>query len=244
MTLRKLFGPGTLVTAAFIGPGTLTTCTKAGITSGYDLLWALMFAGIATIVLQEMAARLGWATQQGLGEAIRREFDSSAFKVPAFALVISAILVGNAAYEGGNLGGAVVGAKLLGGWHPHLATFLGLACFLLLWFGKYRVLERLLIGLVIGMSACFLITAVIVKPDPLDIVRGLKPQAMTQDNLLTILGLIGTTVVPYNLFLHAAAISQKWKREDSLTDLRIETCLLYTSPSPRDRQKSRMPSSA
>ena len=29
-----------------------------------------------------------------------------------------------------------------------------------------------------------------------------------------------------------------------LTDAEIITCLLYTSPSPRDRQKSRMPSSA
>ena len=30
----------------------------------------------------------------------------------------------------------------------------------------------------------------------------------------------------------------------SVLDLLDETCLLYTSPSPRDRQKSRMPSSA
>ena len=35
------------------------------------------------------------------------------------------------------------------------------------------------------------------------------------------------------------------KHEDGTFILRIEdTCLLYTSPSPRDRQKSRMPSSA
>ena len=27
-------------------------------------------------------------------------------------------------------------------------------------------------------------------------------------------------------------------------DIKIDVCLLYTSPSPRDRQKSRMPSSA
>ena len=34
--------------------------------------------------------------------------------------------------------------------------------------------------------------------------------------------------------------------EDVVTtdDLELNTCLLYTSPSPRDRQKSRMPSSA
>ena len=32
--------------------------------------------------------------------------------------------------------------------------------------------------------------------------------------------------------------------EDYANSLSIVTCLLYTSPSPRDRQKSRMPSSA
>ena len=32
--------------------------------------------------------------------------------------------------------------------------------------------------------------------------------------------------------------------ESTFTDDTICTCLLYTSPSPRDRQKSRMPSSA
>ena len=32
--------------------------------------------------------------------------------------------------------------------------------------------------------------------------------------------------------------------EEGLTTYRYVVCLLYTSPSPRDRQKSRMPSSA
>ena len=114
MKIRRLFGPSTLITAAFIGPGTLNTCTRAGINHGCDLLWALVFAGFATIVLQEMAARLGWVTQAGLGEAIRSEFAESNWKVPVFALVICAIVVGNAAYEGGNLSGAVVGMQLLG----------------------------------------------------------------------------------------------------------------------------------
>ena len=72
--LRKLFGPSTLIAAAFIGPGTVTTCTMAGVQSGYGLLWAMLFAIVATIVLQEMAARLGFATQQGLGEAFNRRF--------------------------------------------------------------------------------------------------------------------------------------------------------------------------
>ena len=64
--LRNL-GPGMLVTAAFIGPGTVTTATVAGARFGYVLLWALGFSVIATIVLQEMSARLGVGSGAGLG---------------------------------------------------------------------------------------------------------------------------------------------------------------------------------
>lgn len=62
----KAIGPGAVITASFIGPGTVTACTKAGATFGYALLWTVVFATIATIVLQEMSARLGIVTQNGL----------------------------------------------------------------------------------------------------------------------------------------------------------------------------------
>ena len=42
--------------------------------------------------------------------------------------------------------------------------------------------------------------------------------------------------------LEAEGISTKWSIEMVFSP--IHGCLLYTSPSPRDRQKSRMPSSA
>ena len=64
-------GPGTLVAAAFIGPGTVTVCTLAGAHFGFTLLWAMVLSIIATLVLQEMAARLGIISQQGLSEVIR-----------------------------------------------------------------------------------------------------------------------------------------------------------------------------
>ena len=52
-------GPGAVIAAAFIGPGTVTTATLAGAEYGVTLLWALLFSVLATLVLQEMAARLG-----------------------------------------------------------------------------------------------------------------------------------------------------------------------------------------
>ncbi|MGK7311468.1 MAG: divalent metal cation transporter, partial [Candidatus Longimicrobiales bacterium M2_2A_002] len=68
---RFRIGPGAVVAAAFIGPGTVTTATLAGAGYGYTLLWALTFSLLATLVLQEMAARLGLVTGEGLGEAVR-----------------------------------------------------------------------------------------------------------------------------------------------------------------------------
>ena len=113
--MKKIFGPSTLVAAAFIGPGTLTTCTLAGVQSGYTLLWAMLFAIIATIVLQEMAARLGFATQEGLGEAFNKQFSKGIARYVVFFLVIGAILIGNAAYEAGNISGGVLGLDVLVG---------------------------------------------------------------------------------------------------------------------------------
>ena len=71
MNWIKDVGPGVLIAAAFIGPGTVTLCTIAGASYGYSLLWALLLSIIATIVLQEMALRIGLITNKGLAEVIR-----------------------------------------------------------------------------------------------------------------------------------------------------------------------------
>jgi len=223
--MNKYFGPSTLVAAAFIGPGTLTTCTLAGVRSGYQLLWAMAFAVGATIVLQEMSARLGWATQAGLGEAIRRQYRRGLARYLFFALIIGAILVGNAAYEAGNLSGGLLGLELLAGHWRLGPLLLGGACFLLLWLGGYRWLERLLIALVLLMSACFLTTVLLLRPDPVALLQGFLPRTGEGAPLLLVLALIGTTVVPYNLFLHAATVSKKWGKDASLRDLRIENAV-------------------
>ena len=112
--LRNI-GPGAMVTAAFIGPGTVTTSTLAGANFGYALLWALVFATIATIVLQEMSARLGVVTQKGLGDALAELFAQSAWRWPLILLVGAALYMGNAAYEAGNLSGAALGISTIAG---------------------------------------------------------------------------------------------------------------------------------
>jgi Mn2+/Fe2+ NRAMP family transporter len=197
----------------------------AGANFGYALLWALAFATIGTIVLQEMAARLGVIGHTGLGEAIRRRFQHRpALELFAIVLVTAAIGFGNAAYQRGNLLGAALGAEILTeDFRRPWIVIIALAAAALLWTGRYRVIERVLIGLVLVMSAAFLATALSVAGSPGDIARGFVPTLPdAPDAALVALGLVGTTIVPYNLFLHASAARERWAEAGGLPAARAD----------------------
>lgn len=229
MTTRRRLraGPGWVVAAAFIGPGTVTTATVAGARYGTALLWALLFGTLATMALQEMAARLGLMTGRGLGEAIRQRFAAGPLRALAVGLVISAVAIGNAAYETGNLLGASLGLQgALGGDARLWALLVGGLASVLLATGSYRVVERVMIALVALMSVMFLLTAVALAPSLVEIARGLfVPSWPDASALWVAVGLLGTTVVPYNLFLHAGAASQRWQGVDDLPSARRDLVL-------------------
>lgn len=224
--LRSI-GPGAVATAAFIGPGTVTTATLAGAEFGYALVWALIFATAAAVALQEMAARLGVVSRVGLGEALLISTASRrAVRGAAIGLIVAALFIGNAAYEGGNIAGAALGITALNEAWPRGPVCAGIACAAaaLLVLGGYRVIERVLIAMVVVMALAFLITAIIVRPDIGELVRGAAVPRLTLDAAPIVLGLVGTTIVPYNLFLHAAAARTKWPGAESLSDVRFDTC--------------------
>ncbi|MAJ39314.1 Nramp family divalent metal transporter [uncultured Pseudoalteromonas sp.] len=202
------FGPGLLVTAAFIGPGTITTASVAGANFGFALIWTLLFSVIATILLQSMAARLGVATGQDLAQALRAHIKTPYLKALASFLVISAIGVGSAAYEAGNLSGASMGlAGIFPGVSAQIWTPLIAVCSaILLYSGKHKVVENALILLVILMSLVFISTLIMAAPPMAKVLAGFIP-TMPSGSITTVLALIGTTIVPYNLFLHSGVLA-------------------------------------
>lgn len=225
MPTRRLprLGPGAIVTAAFIGPGTVTTCTLAGARFGTALLWALLFATVGTIVLQEMAARLGTVARTGLGEALRARFTHPLARLLATALVAGAIGVGNAAYQTGNLIGAALGLEVTVGGDTRLwALLVAVLAATLLWTGSYRVVERVLVALVLAMSAAFLVTAASVAPAAGALLDGLLRPTLPEGATLVALGLVGTTIVPYNLFLHASAVRERFHGAGALAEARLD----------------------
>lgn len=221
----KKIGPGVLVAAAFIGPGTVTACTLAGVGFGFSLLWAMLLSIVATIVLQEMSARLGIITQRGLADVIKRELRTPWIRNTVIGIILAAIVIGNAAYEAGNIGGGTLGLEAIFGnkYSDYYSLVIGGLAFVLLYMGNYKVLERVFVLLVLIMSLSFVLTAILTKPNLLEIVKGLFFPKVPSESILTIIALVGTTVVPYNLFLHASLVSEKWKSKKDLKAAKRDT---------------------
>lgn len=234
LSFFKHIGPGPIVAAAFIGPGTVTICTIAGVGFGFALLWALVLAIITAISLQEMASRLALITQKDFAQVLGGLSIHKGLKQVLIGLVLLAIVLGNTAYEAGNISGAILGVDLvlgtqevaLGNKSVNLYSIgLGVIAFLILFFGSIRLLKRVLISLVIIMSLAFLMTAILTNPSWSMVVSGTLIPTFPAGSLLTIVGLIGTTVVPYNLFLHSSLVKSKWNSSGDLKACRFDTFL-------------------
>ena len=221
-------GPGMMVSAAFIGPGTVTACTLAGANFGFALLWALVFATITTIILQSFAIRIALVTQLGLAEAMLKSVGSPIVRALAALLLISALVLGNAAYEAGNMSGAALGLEAINGGSlpfgmaPVIITIALFASAMLI-FSKPRWVENILIGLVLLMSAAFILTFLLIRPDLGELLQGFVP-SIPDGGLMTAIALIGTTIVPYNLFLHAASVRERWNKEQ-LPEAQLDTTI-------------------
>jgi len=214
------FGPGFLVTAAFIGPGTVTSCSIAGASFGYTLIFALIFATLTTIILQEMTGRLSLASGNDLAQSLRDLSTTPLTKIIFIILTLSAITFGCAAYEAGNIIGGSLGLEMVTPIPQKIwVIVISLSAILILNQRKYRFIEKILIFLVFFMSLSFLATLIIVKPDFPSILKGIIP-SFPKNSLYIVLALIGTTVVPYNLFLHSSAVKEKWKSKDDLKNVR------------------------
>lgn len=192
-----------VISAAFIGPGTVTTAASAGAGFGYALIWALVFSTLACYVLQEASARITAVSGINLGEAMRSEYGTSKSGRFVIWLALIAILSGCAAFEAGNILGAVAGISLVNSSIPvpAIVVAIGIIAAILLWKGTVGQIAKLLGVIVAAMGVCFLITAFLIPHDLSNLFsNGFTPMIPAGAEIL-VLGLIGTTVVPYNIFL-------------------------------------------
>lgn len=192
-----------LIAAAFIGPGTVTTAAKAGSEGGWQYLAFVALAALAGFLLMEMVARLTLVSNQSLGQILGRNGKWLAW------LCFGAVLLGCMAYQAGNLLGALSGVQLVIPRQRIWVLLIGAMAAIVLWPGESKKIARALAGVVTLMGLVFMVVA-----------TGLifSGQSLIGQGTVatgTIIGLVGTTIVPYNFFL-AAGLG----RGESLGDMR------------------------
>ncbi len=228
-TLRNI-GPGVIVTSAFIGPGTVTLCILSGIEFGYSLIWCIVFSIIATCYLQETSSRLGIISRRGLSEIIT-DINNNFIRKIAISFIFLSLFIGNTAYESGNISGTSMGLETFIGSSSLIILnqeinlnpiFIGLILILIVENGSYKTFEKFLVFLVSLMSLTFIFLAIISKPNISQLLSGLVP-SVDENNFIYVIGLIGTTVVPYNLFLHSYISKNKWKNQNDYKKSLLDT---------------------
>ncbi len=218
-----------VVSAAFIGPGTVTTVTKAGAYYGYDLMWTVIFSIFAALLLQEASARITIFSGMNLGQAIAYYFENRKGRGLILTLVVLAIILGSAAYETGNILGAVEGLHFVfrDVSRVYFVIIIGVLAALAFSLKSVRLISQFMGSFVIIMGIAFLSTAFFVKPNLEAMVRGTfipKIPNVTGAGLL-VLGIIGTTVVPYDLFLGSGIIDKSQTIRDARIGLSVAIIL-------------------
>lgn len=190
-----------VISAAFIGPGTVTTAVAAGSQYGLDLLWTVTFSTLGCIALQELSARITIASGLTFGESLTRKFGVRQGRTLQW-IVGGSVVLGCAAYEAGNILGAVAGLNLITGLSALALTIVVTAVAgVVLWTGGKKWISQIMMGLVVVMGIAFTALALSQDFSWLQLLRSSAIPVIPAGSELLILGLVGTTIVPYNIFI-------------------------------------------
>ena len=207
--LKRIFafaGPAYLVSVGYMDPGNWATDLEGGSRFGYALVWVILMSNMMAVLLQTLSARLGIVTGKDLAQACRSEYSRPASYV---LWVLCEIAI--AAMDLAEILGTILGLNLLFGlpllWGALVTLF---DTFLLLAIQRLgmRKMEAFIVSLISVIAGGFMVNLFLAKPDWGAAAAGLAPSLPT-GSLYIILGIIGATVMPHNLYLHSSLVQTR-----------------------------------
>ena len=212
-------GPAYLVSVGYMDPGNWATDLEGGSRFGYSLIWVILMSNIMAVLLQTLAARLGIVTGKDLAQACRSEYS----KWASYALwILCEIAI--AATDLAEVLGTILGLNLLFGlpllWGALVTLF---DTFLLLAIQRLgiRKMEAFILSLITIIAGGFIVNLFIARPDWGAAAAGLSP-SLPEGSLFIILGIIGATVMPHNLYLHSSLVQTR--RVSRMVDTKAQAC--------------------
>ncbi len=212
--LRDFFiylGPTLIVSLAYVDPGNFGTDIAGGAAFNYELVWAVWMASGFAMMLQYLSGKLGIATGRNLPQLIRDSLKSQSLVVPYWLAAEVAI----AATDLAEYLGTVIALNVLFGVPLLYASIIGaldVIILLALTSNRLRVVEYFFMIFVSVIAVGFLYELLTVGPSLRDVaVYSLSP-AISGATVVTIVGIVGATVMPHVLWLHSALTSAKLGR--------------------------------
>lgn len=217
-----VLGPGIVSGFADNDAGGITTYSLAGARFGYDLLWVLLATQVALFVTQEIGARMALATGQGLTGLIRERFG---VRWAAFAAMT--MIVANLGCIVSEFAGVSAALSLFGVPVPISALVAAVAVIALISLGSFSRVQLLFVGIGVVVSAAYMISAFLAKPDWGLAVQGfIHPQGpFTAAYFLAVVGTVGTTITPWGQGFIQAYVVDKRLRPEELPAERIDVLI-------------------
>ena len=195
--LLKALGPGVITGAADDDPSGIATYSQAGAKFGLGMLWMTLFLLPTMIVIQEMCARIGLLSGNGLAALIKKKY-STKIVYP----ISSLLLIANTINIGADLGAMSASVRIIFPDVPLVVTSVLFSAFIIIAeiFIPYHKYVRVLKYLVLSLFA-YVITAVIVGGNINQILFTIIPSiSFSTDYAIMFVAVIGTTISPYLLF--------------------------------------------
>jgi NRAMP (natural resistance-associated macrophage protein)-like metal ion transporter len=207
-----VMGPGLIAGIAGNDAGGITTYSVLGAQTGLTLLWIFPITTVILAVVQEMVARLGVVTGQGLSDLIRDRFG---VRWTVFAMVI--LLIANLANTVAEFAGASAAVGIFGVPRIVIVPIVAIAIWALVLFASYRLVERIFLAVSLVFVA-YIASALLAHPDWGEVGRALVTPSLdlSPSVLLLMVAVVGTTITPYMQFYLQSAVAEKGIDEEEL----------------------------
>ena len=204
----KYAGPGWLMSLAYLDPGNLEADLQAGAYTGYQILWVLLVAHVIGFVMQIFAARLGTVSGKHLAEHCRERYPRTLGRI--LWVMTEIAIIGADVQE---VVGTAIALYVLFGipmWAGVLITAADTFTFLAVhYFKGVRAIEILIFSLIVVMMVCFFINFGVISPPAGELFSGFLPFYTQRYATLQAVALIGAVIMPHNIYLHSALVTDK-----------------------------------
>jgi manganese transport protein len=196
-------GPAFVAAVAYVDPGNFATNIEAGAETGYELVWVVVAANLAAIVVQTHSAKLGLVSGRSLPQHIR----SGASRPVVIGAWLGAEVVAMAT-DLAELLGAGLGINLLTGlplFPSVIVASAGTVVLLALQRRGAQPFEAVIAALIGVIGVSYLLETLMGKPDlGASLQSFLPPRLGGEESLLLATGILGATVMPHVIYLHSA----------------------------------------